>query len=132
MLQEVERVAGAYPGATIRPKLLIATWELGEGTVESFSVSGCHNYGKAASRTTRSTERLSVDEVIKVALELAEKFMDAGDFDLFSKAVEGNFKFVGESDGIEYVLVEHPFGEIALTHSFDDSTDTIVISWPAL
>jgi hypothetical protein len=132
MLQEVKRVARAYPGATIEARLLSASWATGNGTIESFSVSGCHDYGKTASRKILSKRRRSLDDVIRVALELGEKFMEVDAFDVFSEAVEGDFDIVRESGGNEYVFINYPLGEIALSHSFEDGTDTVVISWSVL
>jgi len=132
MLQEVERVASAYPGATIYPKQLSASWIIGEGTIEFFAVGGCHDYGKTASRTTNSMEERNFDDVIRVALELGQKFMAVDVLELVSEAVEGDFDVLTESGGDEFVFVDHPFGQIVISHSFSKGVDTVIISWPVL
>jgi hypothetical protein len=132
MLQEVRRVASAFPGAKINSDLQIASWEVDGQVVETFSASGCHDYGKLARRISSLPEKRSIDEVVEVALQLGRKFMAADVFDVMHQALDADFEVVRESDEFEYVIVHHMFGEILITHGFADGVDSIGVSWPVL
>jgi hypothetical protein len=132
MLDEVKRIASANPGATIDPENLRATWEVGDGTVEYFEAGGCHDYGKAAGSTTKSTEPRDASAVLKVAVELAHKFMATDNLKLVSDAVEVGAIERGENSENDYQFISHPFGEIVISHRFSNGVDTVEISWPVL
>ena len=132
MLNEVKRIASAYPGATVDPQLLRASWDLDEGTVEYFEAGGCHDYGEAAGRKTRSAEARDASAVIKVAVELAQKFMGADDLKRVSEAVDVGSLEQSENSENHYQFISHPFGEILISHRFVEGVDTVEISWPVL
>lgn len=132
MLQEVRRVASAFPGAVIDNNLIRASWEVDGEVVETFSANGCHDYGKQARRITKETERRDVNDVKAVALELGRKFMAADDFDTLHQALMGSIEFVHDSEKSEYMVIDHRFGEILITHSFANGVDSIGVSWPEL
>jgi hypothetical protein len=132
MLDDVKRIASAHPGATIDSQNLRASWEIGDGTVEYFEAGGCYDYGKAAGRTTKATELRDASAVLKVAVELAHKFMAADNLKLVSDAVEVGAIEQGEDSQNDYRFISHPFGEIVISHRFSNGVDTVEISWPVL
>ena len=132
ILNEVKRIASAHPGATVDPKNLRASWEVGDGTVEYFEAGGCHDYGKAAGSTTKSTEPRDASAVLEVAVELVHIFMGADDLKLVSDAVELGAIERGEDSAIDYQFISHPIGEIVISHRFFKGVDTVEISWPVL
>lgn len=132
ILNEVKRIASAYPGATVDPQFLRASWDVGEGTVEYFEAGGCHDYGKAAGRRTKSAEARDASAVIEVAVELAQKFMGADDLKLVSEAVDVGSVERSENSENDYQYISHPIGEIVISHRFVEGVDTVEISWPVL
>ena len=138
ILNKVKRMASMHPGATVDPQNPRASWNIGEGTVEYFEAGGCHDYGKAAGRTTKSTEARDASAVIEVAVELAQKFMGALNLKRVSEAVEvGSIEQSQNSQNSQnsensYQFISHPFGEIVIGHRFAEGVDTVEISWSAL
>lgn len=132
ILDDVKRIASARPGATIDPRNLRASWEVGDGTVEYFQAGGCHDYGKAAGSTMKSTEPRDANTVLKVAVELAQKFMGADDLKLVSNAVEAGTIEQDVNSENDDQFISHPIGEIVISHRFSNGVDTVAISWPAL
>jgi hypothetical protein len=132
ILKEVKRIASAHPGATVDPQKPRASWEVGDGTVEYFEAGGCHDYGKAAGSTTKSTEPRDASAVLEVAVELAQEFMSADNLKLVSDAIDvGAIERGGNSEN-GYQIISHPFGEIVISHRFSNDVDTVEISWPVL
>ena len=132
ILNEVKRIASTHPGATVDPQIPRASWDIGEGTVEYFEAGGCHDYGKAAGRTTESTEARNASAVIEVAVELAQKYMGALNLKRVSEAVEVSSIEQSQNSENSDQFISHPFGEIVISHRFADGVDTVEISWPAL
>lgn len=130
VLENIKRVASAHPGASVDSDSLRASWKLDAETVEYFEAGGCHDYGEKAGRATRMVKARDVDAVLEVAIELAREFMTEQDQQRVIEAINsGAFEKVA-ANGAEARLIEHPLGEIVVSHSYAAETDTVEIAWP--
>ena len=132
MLAEIEQVANEHTRTSIDTENLRATWVLDDGSTEYYEVGGCYDYGKAAGRITQLAEKRDAEAAIRVAIELARKYLTSADLELVSDAIESDC-VERETYGIKhFVVVAHPIGEIVISHTFSDGFDTVEISWPYL
>ncbi len=130
ILENIKRIASAHPGASVDSESLRASWKLDAETVEYFEAGGCYDYGEKAGRATRMVKARDANAVLEVAIDLARKFMTEQDQQRVIEAIDdGVFEVIAE-DGADTRLIGHSFGEIVVSHSFADGTDTVEIAWP--
>lgn len=130
ILENIKRVASAHPGASVDSERLRAFWELDADTIEYFEAGGCYDYGQKAGRATQTTEVRDVDAVLRVAIDLAQKFMTEQDRNRVNEAIDDGAYETIASDETDTRIIGHPFGEVVISHSFADGTDTVEIAWP--
>jgi len=130
ILENIKRIASTHSGATVESERLRASWELDAETVEYFEAGGCYDYGEKAGRATQLAKAHDVDTVLRVAIDLAQKFMTEQDRKLVIKAIENGAFETFASDETVTRTIGHPFGEIVISHSFAEGTDTVEIAWP--
>ena len=132
MLAEIERIANEHTRTSIDTEKLRATWTLDDGSTEYYEVGGCYDYGKAAGRITQLAKKRNTEGAIRLAMELARKYLTSTDLELVSDAIESD-SVERETNGTEdFVFVAHPIGEIVISHTFSGGFDTVEISWPYL
>ena len=100
--------------------------------MEFYSEGGCHDLGGAAGRVTRMPERRNPEAVRAVVVELVQKFLQDPEAELILDAFEIGSYETYASDSKELILIDHPFGEIFVTHTFADGSDTVELAWPIL
>jgi len=132
VLESVKRIAEQFPGALIDDEQIRATWVLDNGDLEFYSRGGCHDLGGAAGRVTRMPERRNPEAVRAVIVELAQKFLQDPEAKLVLDAFEIGSDETDAIDSKEFIYINHPFGEIVVTHTFADGSDTVEIAWPIL
>ena len=130
ILENIKHIADAHPGASVDSQRLRASWELDAGTVEYFEAGGCHDYGEKAGRETRMVEARDDDSVREVAIALARKFMTEQNLKLVVEAIDNRALEAVAGDETDTQFIGHPFGEIVISHSFVDGTDTVEVAWP--
>ena len=132
MLENVNRIANRFPGASIDSEKIRATWVHENGDAEYYSEGGCYDLGGAAGRVSQMSERRSSDSVRHVVLELAQRFLPDSEAKRISNAFESDSYETHKGDSEEFIFIQHPFGEIIITHRFADGSDYVEVTWPIL
>lgn len=132
VLESVKRIAEQFPGALIDDEQIRATWVLGNGDLEFYSSGGCHDLGGAAGRVTRMSESRDPEAVRAVVVELVQKFLQDPEAELILDAFETGSYETHAIDSKKLMFIDHPFGEIVVTHTFADGSDTVEVAWPIL
>ncbi|MDH3275339.1 MAG: hypothetical protein OEM99_12475 [Gammaproteobacteria bacterium] len=132
MLTEIKQIANEHARTSIDTEKLRATWTLEDGNTEYYEVGGCYDYGKAAGRITQLARKRNTEAAIRVAMELARKYLTSTDLKLLSDAIESESVERETSGAEDFFFVAHPIGEIVISHTFSDGFDTVEISWSYL
>jgi hypothetical protein len=132
MLQDVERIAEQFPGASIDAERLRVTWVVENGDIEYYSVGGCYDLGGAVGRVSQLAEKRSGEAVSRVVLELARKFLPDAEAERISDAMESSSYDLGTSGSEDFMAIGHPLGEIVVSHRFAEGSDIVEVSWPVL
>ena len=132
ILENVNRIANRFPGASVDSKRIRATWVHENGDAEYYSEGGCYDLGGAAGRVSQMSERRSSDSVRRVVLELAQRFLPDSEAKRISSAFESGSYEIHTGDSEEFIFIRHQFGEITITHRFVDGSDAVEIAWPIL
>ena len=132
MIDNVERIAVRFPGASVNLAEPRAIWVRDDGESEYYTIGGCYDLGGAAGRVTPMSERRSSDAVRRVALELAKRFLPESEAARISSAFKNGSYQTNASESEEFIFIGHPFGEIVITHRFAVGSDTVEIAWPII
>lgn len=130
ILENIERIAERFPGAFVDTEKNRATWARENGDSEYYNESGCYDLGGAAGRVTQMSERRSSEAVRQVVLELAERFLPYTEAARISSAFKNGSYESHANDSEDFIFIEHPFGEIVVTHRFEQGSDTVEVAWP--
>jgi hypothetical protein len=132
ILENVNRIANRFPGASIDPEKIRATWIYENGDAEYYSEGGCYDLGGSTGRVSQMSERRSSDLVRHVVLELAQRFLPVSEAKRISSAFESGSYETHKGDSEELIFIRHPLGEIIITHRFVDGSDHVEVAWPIL
>ena len=132
ILENVDRSAKRFPGASVDSEKIRATWVYENGDSEYYSEGGCYDLGGAAGRVSQMSERRSSDSVRQVVIELAQRYLPDSEAKRISRAFENGSYETHASDSAEFVFIRHPIGAIIITHRFADGFDTVEVAWPIL
>ena len=132
VLENVKRIASRISGASVDSENVRATWVHENGDAEFYSEGGCYDLGGAAGRVSQMSGPRSSDSVRYVVLELAERFLPDSEAKRISSAFESGSYKTGKNDSEDFIYIQHPFGEIIITHRFVDGSDAVEIAWPIL
>ena len=132
ILENVNRIAHRFPGASVDSEKIRATWVHENGDAEYYSEGGCYDLGGAAGRVSQMSEPRSSDSVRHVVLELAQRFLPDSEAKRISSAFEGGSYETHKGDSEEFIFIRHPLGEITITHRFADGSDYVEVAWPIL
>jgi hypothetical protein len=137
--QKLAQVAALIPGGTVEQKGFEAHWRSAASGDTVLRFGGCVDLGSSVERKTPATKPRTREEVIRVALELAETFWSN---DVLPTRTPARF-LIGEikaarfkeeqGEGTMFYHVTDPDSQqLFVAHEFADGLDRVSIHWQGI